>query len=188
MHRRVIQVRSMREVQSAARVLIDRCKARLVARGAAPSGRAPRSCWLRCNTNCTRCPRIAESDARFGGAVVTPIWGSCGMALSATAGAPAGRSGASGRGCRHRVPVQLAGGRERRGGRPGSKFVPDARAATLGRAQGGNDAACERAKQQDYVAMVYARSRPPSFLTAGVAARRGENRQINKVRFSTIYY
>ena len=133
-------------------------------------------------------PRIAESDGRFGGAVVTPIWGSCGMALSATAGAPAGRSGASGRGCRHRVPGQLAGGRGRRGGRPGSKFVPDARAATLGRAQGGNDAACERAKQQDYVAMVYARSRPPSFLTAGVAARRGENRQINKVRFSTIYY
>ena len=116
-------------------------------------------------------PRIAESHARFGGAVVTPIWGSCGMALSATAGAPAGRSGASGRGCRHRVPVQLAGGRGRRGGRPGSKFVPDARAATLGRAQGGNDAACERAKQQDYVAMVYAKARSPSFLTAGGAAR-----------------
>ena len=98
------------------------------------------------------------------------------MALSATAGAPAGRSGASGRGCRHRVPVQLAGGRGRRGGRPGSKFVPDARAATLGRAQGGNDAACERAKQQDYAAMVYAWSRSPSYLRAGVAARRGENR------------
>ena len=54
-------------------------------------------------------PRITESDARFGGAVVTPIWGSCGMALSATAGAPAGRSGASGRECLHRAPVQLAG-------------------------------------------------------------------------------
>ena len=133
-------------------------------------------------------PRIAESDARFGGAVVTPIWGSCGMALSATAGAPAGRSAASGCGCLHRAPVQLAGGRGRRGGRPGSKFVPDARAAALGRAQGGNDAACERAKHQDYAAMVYARSRSPSYLTAGDAARRGEGRPINKVRFSTIYY
>jgi hypothetical protein len=64
-------------------------------------------------------PRIAESDAHFGGAVVTPIWGSCGTALSATAGAPAGRSGASSRGCRHRVPGQGAGGRQRRGRRPG---------------------------------------------------------------------
>ena len=133
-------------------------------------------------------PRIADSDGRFGGAVVTPIWGSCGMALSATAGAPAGRSAASGCGCLHRAPVQLAGGRGRRGGRPGSKFVPDARAAALGRAQGGNDAACERAKHQDYAAMVYARSRSPSYLTAGDAARRGEGRPINKVRFSTIYY
>jgi len=114
-------------------------------------------------------PRIAESDGRFGGAVVTPIWGSCGMALSATAGAPAGRSGASGRGCRHRVPGRAAGGRQRHGRRPGGLALPDARAAALGHAQGRNDAACERAKQQDYAAMVYARSRSPSFLTAGVA-------------------
>ena len=49
--------------------------------------------------------------------------------------------------------------------------LPDARAAALGHAQGGNDAVCESAKQQDYAAMVYARSRPPSFLRAGVAAR-----------------
>jgi hypothetical protein len=34
-----------------------------------------------------------------------------------------------------------------------------------------NDAACERAKQQNYAVVVYARSRPPSFLKAGVAAR-----------------
>ena len=78
--------------------------------------------------------------------------------------------------------------RGRRGGRPGSKFVPDARAATLGRAQGGNDAACERAKQQDYAAMVYARSRSPSFLTADGAAWRAEGRPINEIRFSPIYY
>ena len=132
-------------------------------------------------------PRIAESDGRFGGAVVTPIWSSCGMALSVTAGALAGRSGASGRGCCHRVPGRAAGGRQRRGRRPGGLALPDARAAALGHAQGGNDAACERAKQQDYAAMVYARSRSPSFLTAGVAAWRGEGRQIIKVRFSTIY-
>jgi hypothetical protein len=50
--------------------------------------------------------------------VVTPIWGSCGMALSATAGAPAGRSGASSRGCRHRVPGwALAGASAVGGGR-----------------------------------------------------------------------
>ena len=111
------------------------------------------------------------------------------MALSATAGAPAGRSGASGRGCRHRVPVQLAGGRGRRRGRPGSKFVPDARAATLGRAQGGNDAACERAKQQDYVAMVYARSRPPSFLTAGVArSRRGAVKTVKSTKYVSVQF
>ena len=133
-------------------------------------------------------PRIAESDGRFGGAVVTPIWGSCGMALSATAGALSGRSSASGRGCRHRVPGRAAGGRQRRGRRPGGLALPDAHAAALGHAQGGNDAVCERAKQQDYVAMVYARSRPPSFLTAGVVAWRGEGRPINEVRFSPIYY
>jgi hypothetical protein len=57
------------------------------------------------------------------------------------------------------------------GGGPGGLALPDARAAALGHAQGGNDAACERAKQQDYAAMVYARSRTPSFLRAGVAAR-----------------
>ena len=132
-------------------------------------------------------PRIAESDARFGGAVVTPIWGSCGMALSATADAHAGRSGASSRGCLHRAPAQLAGRRGRRGRRPGSKVLPDARAAALNHAQCCNDATCASAKAQDYAAMVYARASSASFLTAGVAARRGEGRQIIKVRFSTIY-
>ena len=109
------------------------------------------------------------------------------MALSATADAHAGRSGASSRGCLHRAPAQLAGRRGRRGRRPGSKVLPDARAAALNHAQCCNDATCASAKAQDYAAMVYARASSASFLTAGVAARRGEGRQINKVRFSTIY-
>ena len=132
-------------------------------------------------------PRIAESDARFGGAVVTPIWGSCGMALSATADAHAGRSGASSRGCLHRAPAQLAGRRGWRGWWPGSKVLSDAHVAALNHAQCCNDATYASAKAQDYAAMVYARASSASFLTAGVAARRGEGRQINKVRFSTIY-
>jgi hypothetical protein len=73
---------------------------------------------------------IAESGARFGGDVVAPIWSSCGMAMSATAGALAGRSGASGRGCRHRVPGgQLGGASAASGaaGRTGSAGCPRCR-------------------------------------------------------------
>jgi hypothetical protein len=110
------------------------------------------------------------------------------MAPSATMGAPAGRSGASGRGCHHRVHGWAARGRQRHERWPGGLAVPDAHAATLGHAHGCNDVACERAKHQDYVAMVYARSRSPSFLTAGGVARRGGGRPINEIRFSPIYY
>ena len=118
-------------------------------------------------------PRIADSDGRFGGAVVTPIWGSCGMALSATADAHAGRSGASSRGCLHRAPAQLAGNRGRREWWPGSKVLPVAHAAALNHAQCYLDATCASAKAQEYVAMVYARASSASLWRLAGASRGG---------------
>ena len=142
-----------------------------VSRGGNPVG------WVKTRTKthvgCHVWPTGAESDGRFGGVVVIPIWGSCGVALSATAGARTGRSGASGRGCLHRAPAQLAGNRGRREWWPGSKVLPVAHAAALNHAQCYLDATCASAKAQEYVAMVYARASSASLWRLAGASRGG---------------